>query len=737
MFSLVVALTPTAVSADKVPFSDEAVAKLDEALELASPETKQCVACHLQYTPFIVTDWLRSKMAWSTPATFLEKLYAEKLQKPEIIDKINPNFLNYGYTVGCYECHSLAVQEAAPDRPDMVEHFGFKISTIVTLKSCSQCHPKEAMELSWTMHGFAALNGPLKPWYSKIVKYAKENDRFEILPPVYRNTNRELISWDWYKQYSTKIMNGKFEDPEVKRFGTIYDNMFKDIISPLYPPSGIANTEVLPRLGFKAQIMGYEVATLSEHPLFLNSYVYHACFQCHGTLVVPYKKETQSVENLVTGTKLVFERVEYWGWPNNGAGRVDPDGSIGTCTACHTRHTFSIKQAREPWTCGQCHLGIDHPHIEIYEQSKHGNIWEAYGGEWNWTALPWKVGVHFSAPTCATCHMSTLANKDGKILVEGSHDLRKRLVWDQMHFFSYPKPKWPDHTQNAIILGASQLTGKGLLEKKVAVEGYRIVLEELPKEGEIRFPKVLRIEYYGELAERRNEMKKVCNLCHSRQWVDNYFLTFDQNMIDYNITAQYAYQLLQKAYEQGIHDPTNKLDEYMEIMWYYIWHHDGRRWRNGAAMMSPEYAFWLGIVDTVMDKLGRMISYYEAATELLELKKSIELAPPGATMAPAAISEIEAKISELEQKIKTLEAEFPVMRSAIDNIERIVSEAKQKAEEAATKASSAESKVAELETSVDELSTKLEAIAKPTQLIVAIIALIISVVAIAIALRRK
>ncbi len=481
-----------------------------------------------------------------------------------------------------------------------------------------------------------------------------------------------------------------------------------------------------------------------EHPLFLNSYVYHACFQCHGTPVVPYKKETTTVENLVTGTKLVFERVEYWGWPNNGAGRVDPDGSIGTCTACHTRHTFSIKQAREPWTCGQCHLGIDHPHIEIYEQSKHGNIWEAYGSEWNWTALPWKVGVHFNAPTCATCHMSTLADKDGKILVEGSHDLRKRLVWDQMHFFSYPKPKWPDHTQNAIMLGASQLTGKGLLEKKVAVEGYRIVLEELPKEGELSFPKVLRIEYYGELAERRNEMKKVCNLCHSRQWVDNYFLTFDQNMIDYNITAQYAYQLLQKAYEQGIHDPTNKLDEYMEIMWYYIWHHDGRRWRNGAAMMSPEYAFWLGIVDTVMDKLGRMTNYYETAVELLELKKKLEFAPPTTGTQPMIPPEIETKIKELEQRLASLESEVPVMKSAIDNIERIVSDTKQKVEEASTGISNLEKRSSELESSLNtleskvaELSTKLEAIAKPTAIVLAIIAIVISVIIGIISLRRK
>jgi len=28
-------------------------------------------------------------------------------------------------------------------------------------------------------------------------------------------------------------------------------------------------------------------------------------------------------------------------WPNTGIGRVNPDGSAGSCSACHTRHRFS------------------------------------------------------------------------------------------------------------------------------------------------------------------------------------------------------------------------------------------------------------------------------------------------------------------------------------------------------------------------------------------------------------
>ena len=44
----------------------------------------------------------------------------------------------------------------------------------------------------------------------------------------------------------------------------------------------------------------------------------------------------------------------------------------GSCSACHSRHDFSPRRARQPENCGKCHLGPDHPQKEIYEESKHG-----------------------------------------------------------------------------------------------------------------------------------------------------------------------------------------------------------------------------------------------------------------------------------------------------------------------------------------------------------------------------
>lgn len=41
----------------------------------------------------------------------------------------------------------------------------------------------------------------------------------------------------------------------------------------------------------------------------------------------------------------------------HSVGKPNSDGTIGTCTACHTRHTSSVHIVRLPSSCAQCHLG--------------------------------------------------------------------------------------------------------------------------------------------------------------------------------------------------------------------------------------------------------------------------------------------------------------------------------------------------------------------------------------------
>ncbi len=91
------------------------------------------------------------------------------------------------------------------------------------------------------------------------------------------------------------------------------------------------------------------------------------CQQCHGS-------EIEVEEN---------GRLSPETWPNFGIGRINPDGTAGSCSSCHSRHDFSLAQARAPETCGRCHLGPDHPQKEVYEESKHAVAYRSHLSEMN------------------------------------------------------------------------------------------------------------------------------------------------------------------------------------------------------------------------------------------------------------------------------------------------------------------------------------------------------------------
>ena len=124
--------------------------------------------------------------------------------------------------------------------------------------------------------------------------------------------------------------------------------------------------------------------------------------------------------------------------------------------------------------------------------------------------------------------------------------------------------------------------------------------------------------------ENRENMMQVCQGCHSPRWVEMYFNEYDRVVEDYNRVAELAETLLDKIYQEGLADKSNPIDEYPEFMWYYIWHHDGRRWRMGASMMGPDWAHWNGMVDTLMDKYGRMQAWYDTQLKIKKLEEMID-----------------------------------------------------------------------------------------------------------------
>ena len=152
-----------------------------------------------------------------------------------------------------------------------------------------------------------------------------------------------------------------------------------------------------------------EVHEGQNHPEFKTASDETGCMQCHGTDLVVDETGHPTAET----------------YPSAGIGNVYPNGEIGNCIVCHSRHSFEKAEARKPEACGGCHLGPDHPDIEIYENTKHGQIFDAEGEEWIWDRPygEWEPG-DYRAPTCATCHMSGIGD------LEPTHNVSQRLYWN-------------------------------------------------------------------------------------------------------------------------------------------------------------------------------------------------------------------------------------------------------------------------------------------------------------------
>lgn len=296
------------------------------------------------------------------------------------------------------------------------------------------------------------------------------------------------------------------------------------------------------------------------------------CWQCHGSKVELLKDENGKNKYDENGILMYDPKT----WPNTGIGRVNLDGSKGSCSACHTRHSFSSEQARQPENCGKCHLGPDHPQKEIYEESKHGINYRAHREKLNLASDKWVVGEDYSAaPTCATCHMS--ATPDQPI----THDVGDRISWTLR----------PPVSQK---VDAAQ-------KQKFEKEGKTLPEDFLSWEN------------------RRDNMQNVCKQCHTTNYVDNFYSQYDNQVEMYNdkygIPATAIYKLLKST---ELLSPID-FDEKLEWTYFYLWHHEGRRARMGASMMAPDYTQWHGNYDLAERFYTEMVP---EVRELIETAKA-------------------------------------------------------------------------------------------------------------------
>ena len=94
-----------------------------------------------------------------------------------------------------------------------------------------------------------------------------------------------------------------------------------------------------------------------------------------------------------------------------------------------------------------------------------------------------------------------------------------------------------------------------------------------------------------EADSRQGQMEKICQSCHSTDWVEKHFEKFDNTNKETNGMVLSATQLLQKAWDKGIADNKNPFDEEIEMKWVQQWLFYANSIRYSSAMTgAPDYA---------------------------------------------------------------------------------------------------------------------------------------------------
>ncbi len=244
---------------------------------------------------------------------------------------------------------------------------------------------------------------------------------------------------------------------------------------------------------------------------------------------------------------------------------------VASCDACHTRHTFSAAEARQPQACQTCHTGFDYSQWETYIGSKHGV-----------RALLKQVGAipaGSSAPTCQTCHMKN-----------GNHEVRN--AWG-VTFLRAPMPEdkqWAaDRVTILQALGSLDPEGKPTprLEGSKALDIARQTQEAWQKE--------------------RDKMAKTCTQCHSAKFANGELAKGDRTIREADHLMAEGIRTVADLYKDGIltkpesyaypfpdtlnfHDSPTPIELRLWTMF------NGHRLHaiQGTFHANPDYAFWYG-----------------------------------------------------------------------------------------------------------------------------------------------
>jgi hydroxylamine dehydrogenase len=252
---------------------------------------------------------------------------------------------------------------------------------------------------------------------------------------------------------------------------------------------------------------------------------------------------------------------------------------LASCDACHTRHLFSVTEARQPQACQTCHMGFDHPQWEMYSSSKHGvRFLLKQSGVLPATA---------SAPTCQSCHMQG-----------GDHEVRTGWGFLAVRLPMPEDEQWAaDRTTILQALGVlDPRTGEptGRLELVRAADLARLTQEEWEVE--------------------REKMEGICMECHSINFARSELLKGDEMIREADHLLAEAIRVVAGLYRDGtlrkpadyqfafpdlltFHDAPTHIEQRLFEM------HLKHRMRafQGAFHSNPDYSLWYGWSEMVRD----------------------------------------------------------------------------------------------------------------------------------------
>ncbi len=258
--------------------------------------------------------------------------------------------------------------------------------------------------------------------------------------------------------------------------------------------------------------------------------------------------------------------------------KTSPGFGTASCDACHTRHLFSVEEARQPQACETCHTGFDHPQWEMYSGSKHGVRYQLKQTK----ILPNNV----AAPTCQNCHMQN-----------GQHEVR--TAWGFLAV-RLPMPEnivWKeDRTAILQALGVLDPTGQptGRLNAVKGAQLARLTQEDWQKE--------------------RDKMIKTCNQCHSVNFAKSELEKGDQIIADIDHVTAEAIRTVAGLYRDGIlakpanysyafpdlltfQDAPTPIEQRLFVM--FLEHRN--RTFQGIFHNNPDYTWWYGYSELERD----------------------------------------------------------------------------------------------------------------------------------------